>query len=147
MNKHAQFFADPAERHYDSAIKILKYLNATKELGLHLGERKDLDIRLFADADFASDEESRHSISGNLIYVGNSLILSWMSEKAEIDSDKLNGSRVFISFLQFERYAVCRTTIEMHFSDNFVEYSFLSGQSIDDSFDQKRIFKGQIETF
>ena len=84
VNKCAQHFADPAERHFDSAIKILSYLSTTRELGLYLGGRRDgLDLSVYADADFANDPDTRHSVTGNLLYLDGSLI-SWTSKKQKL---------------------------------------------------------------
>lgn len=83
VNKHAQHFSAPTEEHFQSAIKILGYLCSTKELGLSLGGRCSPEIILYADADFAGDEQSRFSVTGNLIYVGNSLV-SWTSKKQKL---------------------------------------------------------------
>jgi hypothetical protein len=82
-NRHAQHFSDPADRHFFSALKILGYLHATKELGLHLGGRRESHLRVFVDADFAQDEESRSPVTGNLIYLGDSLI-SWTSKRQKL---------------------------------------------------------------
>jgi hypothetical protein len=83
VNRHAQHFSEPADRHFFSALKILGYLHATKELGLHLGGRSSLDIRVFVDADFAQDEDTRLSVTGNLIFLGNSLV-SWTSKRQKL---------------------------------------------------------------
>jgi predicted nucleic acid-binding Zn finger protein len=83
VNTHAQHFGHPTNRHYDSALKILSYLNGTKELGLHLGGRKEDKIICYCDADFANDETTRLSVTGNLVYIGDSLV-SWTSKRQKL---------------------------------------------------------------
>lgn len=85
VNKHAQYFSDPSEEHYDSALRILSYLNSTKDFGLNLGGRSSAlsEIRVYADSDFAEDPETRLSTTGNLIYVEGSLV-SWASKKQKL---------------------------------------------------------------
>jgi hypothetical protein len=83
VNRHAQFFSAASEEIYDSALKILAYLGSTMELGLSLGGRRNQDVRAFVDSDFAGDEISRLSTTGNLIFVGDSLI-SWASKRQKL---------------------------------------------------------------
>ena len=106
VNRHAQYFSDPADRHFDSALKILAYLNSTRRLGLYLGGRSESnDLIVYADADFASDEESRNSTTGNLIYFGDSLI-SWTSKKQKLIATSSTEAEFLSAFytLQDIRY-------------------------------------------
>ena len=49
-----------------------------------LGGRTDRQkISVYCDSDFAEDVETRHSTTGNLIYLGNSLV-SWASKKQKL---------------------------------------------------------------
>ena len=106
VNRHAQFFAAPSDEHYNSALKILGYLYATRRLGLRLGGRIDaMDIAVYADADFASDEESRNSITGNVIYFGDAII-SWTSKKQKLIATSSTEAEFLSAFytLQDLRY-------------------------------------------
>ena len=95
VNKHAQFFSDPSDEHFYSALKILKYLVSTKDLGINLGGRngESASVSVYADADFASDESSRLSITGNLIFINKSLV-SWSSKRQKLIATSSTSSKV-----------------------------------------------------
>jgi hypothetical protein len=60
------------------------------------------ELKVFADADFANDEDTRHSVSGNLIYFSGSLI-SWASKKQKLvatSSTEAEFLSVFYSSLE-----------------------------------------------
>jgi hypothetical protein len=95
---------------YKSALKILSYLNDTKDLGLHLGGRQAENIRVYADADFAEDAETRQSITGNLIFLGNSLV-SWASKKQKL---------IASSSTEAEFLAVFYTLRDIQFLDQLI---------------------------
>jgi hypothetical protein len=83
VGKLATFFSNPTDGHYEAALKVLRYLNATSSLGLHLGGRRgntDQSLTCYADSDFAEDEETRVSTSGFTIFLNSSLI-AWGSKK------------------------------------------------------------------
>ena len=106
VNRHAQYFADATDRHFDSALKILAYLNSTRRLGLRLGGRNESrNLAVYADADFAGDEESRNSVTGNCIYYGDSLI-SWTSKKQKLIATSSTEAEFLSAFysLQDLRY-------------------------------------------
>lgn len=110
VNRHAQYFSDPSEQHFKSALKILSYLNATQDLGLHLGGRRAGDIRVYADADFAEDTETRQSTTENLIYIGDSLV-SWASKKQKL---------IAASSTEAEFLAVFYTLRDVQFLDQLI---------------------------
>ena len=83
VSKLTQFFSDPSDEHFKAAIKVVSYLVLTRELGLSLGGRMDTELTVYVDADFAEDSDTRHSITGNLIYFSGSLI-SWTSKKQKL---------------------------------------------------------------
>ena len=102
VNRHAQYFADPTDVHYDSALKILGYLNSTCRLGLRLGGRNITgNLAVYADADFAGDEESRNSITGNCIYFGDSLI-SWTSKKQKLKASSSTEAEFLSAFYSLQ---------------------------------------------
>ena len=105
VNRHAQFLADPTEQHYDSALKILAYLYATRQLGLRLGGRFSNDLLVYADADFAGDEETRNSVTGNVIFYGDSII-SWASKRQKLIATSSTEAEFLSAFytLQDVRY-------------------------------------------
>ena len=54
---------DPCERHWKVAMKILAYLNSTRDLGTTYKKREELLMSAYTDADYGSKETDRRSNS------------------------------------------------------------------------------------
>ena len=72
-------FSLPRRVHWDTAIRCLGYLFATKDLGLILGTGGSEKLVCFSDSDWASNPVTRWSIGGHILFFGDS-ILSWTSK-------------------------------------------------------------------
>ncbi|XP_058784278.1 uncharacterized mitochondrial protein AtMg00810-like [Vicia villosa] len=86
VNKVCQFMALPLEAHWVAVKRILRYLKGTISHGLHLSAlplSTAPSIKLFCDADWASDPDDRRSTSGAAIYFGPNLV-SWWSKKQHV---------------------------------------------------------------
>ena len=80
----------------------MAYLNSTRRLGLRLGGRNESrNLAVYADADFAGDEESRNSVTGNCIYYGDSLI-SWTSKKQKLIATSLTEAEFLSAFYSLQ---------------------------------------------
>ena len=55
-------------------MKILLYLNGTKSLGIPYVRGSGLSIDLYADADYADKDDSRHSVSGVAVTLGGTVV-------------------------------------------------------------------------
>ena len=56
---------NPCERHWKAVIKILAYLNSTRDLGITYTNGEELSLSVYTDADYVSKETGRHSMLGN----------------------------------------------------------------------------------
>lgn len=75
----SKFTSSATDEHYTSAKRVLRYLQATKDLKLGCNRDEQLDLVAYSDADWASSYD-RRSTTGYLIYVGGNLV-SWLSKK------------------------------------------------------------------
>ena len=55
---------NPCERHWKAAVKILAYLNSTRNLGITYTKAEEISLSVYKDADYDSKEIGRRSISG-----------------------------------------------------------------------------------
>jgi len=78
----SQFMQDPRAPHLQAAYHLLRYLKKDPTLGVHLSMDPDCTVQAFCDSDWASCPDSRRSVSGYLVLLGNSPI-SWKSKKQE----------------------------------------------------------------
>ena len=78
----SKFNSCPTEAHLTAAKRILRYLLGTKTYGLRYTCSKE-KLFGYCDADFAGDEDDRHSTSGFCFMLANGLI-TWYSKKQSI---------------------------------------------------------------
>lgn len=76
----SRFQSNPMMSHYNIAMKILKYVKGTVEVGLWYPKVSGLNLVGYSDADFAGSLLDRKSTSGTCQFLGSRLI-SWISKK------------------------------------------------------------------
>ncbi|XP_026384872.1 uncharacterized protein LOC113280467 [Papaver somniferum] len=74
------FMHDPREPHMQALKRILRYLQGTLDHGLFLSATTLTGLTAYSDADWAGCPDSRRSISGYCIFLGDNLV-SWSSER------------------------------------------------------------------
>ena len=55
---------EPTERLWQAIMKILSYLNGTKIVGITYVRGSGLSLNVYSDADYASKENDRRSVTG-----------------------------------------------------------------------------------
>ncbi|KAE8542525.1 hypothetical protein D1P53_001305 [Cryptococcus gattii VGV] len=80
----ARFAAAPRETHWQMALRVVSYLVQTKEKGLILrgmpeGKRDSMSLEGWVDTDLAGCLDSRHSMTGYIFKVGDSIV-DWQSK-------------------------------------------------------------------
>ncbi|KAK3000686.1 hypothetical protein RJ639_022139 [Escallonia herrerae] len=76
----SQFMQSPRSQHWDTALRVLRYLKAAPGQGLFLPANSPLQIYAFCDSDWASCPLTRRSVTGYFVSLGNSPI-SWRTKK------------------------------------------------------------------
>lgn len=75
----ARYMQAPTQSHLRAAIRILRYLKATRTLALHYHKQGLATPRVFVDSDWGADIDTRRSRFGYAVYVGTALI-DWTSK-------------------------------------------------------------------
>ena len=76
----SQFMQHPRLPHVQALQHVLRYINATVGQGILLKANTQLTLQAYSDSDWASCPNSRRSVIGYLLLLGNSPI-SWKSKK------------------------------------------------------------------
>ncbi|XP_042964638.1 uncharacterized mitochondrial protein AtMg00810-like [Carya illinoinensis] len=80
VNYVCQFLQAPTMAHFQLVKRILRYLQGTTALGLHITSNSSLDLYGFSDADWAGCPTTRRSTSGYFTFLGSNYI-SWSAKK------------------------------------------------------------------
>jgi len=77
LGRHLQ---NATEEHFNAGKRILRYLQGTKHLGLRYGSlENETTVVGYADADWASDKDTRRSVTAYLFKLGGAAV-SWASK-------------------------------------------------------------------
>lgn len=79
VREMAQHMSNPGEVHWKSMTRMMGYLKSMTHTGMTYNKPKDMDIVAFVDSDYATDKETRKSVTGYLVLVGGCLV-SWTSK-------------------------------------------------------------------
>lgn len=80
VHKLSQFMSAPTDAHLQAAMRVLRYLKNDPAQGLFYSAFASLKFTAYSDADWAACPDSRQSVTGYCVLLGDSLV-SWRSKK------------------------------------------------------------------
>ncbi|XP_060188506.1 uncharacterized mitochondrial protein AtMg00810-like [Lycium barbarum] len=81
----SQFLQLPTDLHMQAALRLLRYLKRSADVGIFFNDCSDLSLAAYCDSDWAACPDPRRSVSGFCVLLGNSLI-SWKAKKQHVVS-------------------------------------------------------------
>ncbi|KAG8478945.1 hypothetical protein CXB51_028950 [Gossypium anomalum] len=108
INKVCQLMYKPLDIHLKAIKRILRYLHATIDHGVHFTDASCLSLVGYSDASWGNDLDNRHSTSRFCIFLGENLV-SWSSKKqhvisrslAEVEYRSLSHATVEVTWLEY----------------------------------------------
>lgn len=76
----AQFLQQPRQKHWEAAIRAVRYLKSAPGQGVLISTKNDLSLSAYCDADWAACPLTRRSLTGYIIMLGDSIV-SWKTKK------------------------------------------------------------------
>ena len=83
MGAVSKFNSKPNQTHLTAVKRILRYLKGTADLALKYQQTDNCSFIGYSDADWAGDQNDRHSTTGNIFLMADGPI-SWLSKKQPI---------------------------------------------------------------
>ena len=74
---------DATDKHFKTALQVLRYLHSTKDEGIILCKANDLNLTIYTDVVY--ERENSHSQTGAMICLGNQLV-RWYSRGQDMVS-------------------------------------------------------------
>ncbi|KAF5819826.1 putative RNA-directed DNA polymerase [Helianthus annuus] len=107
----SQFMHKPSKSHLQIALRLLRYLKKSPGKGILFTKGTSFDLTAYADSDWGKCVETRRSVTGFCIFLGNSLV-SWKSKKQ---------NTVSRSSAEAEYRAMCSATCEIMWLANILK--------------------------
>ncbi|XP_024163972.1 uncharacterized mitochondrial protein AtMg00810-like [Rosa chinensis] len=76
----SRFMNQPRKMHWESALRVIRYLKSAPGQGLFFSSINDLKLRAYCESDWAGCPVTRRSTIGYFVFLGPSLI-SWRSKR------------------------------------------------------------------
>ncbi|KAL5556704.1 hypothetical protein UlMin_038940 [Ulmus minor] len=74
VNRLSQFLVQPKTSHMHSAKRVLQYLKGSLGQGIFYPVNSKIQIKCFTDSDWGRCTDSRRSVTGFCVFIGDSLV-------------------------------------------------------------------------
>ncbi|OWZ13835.1 polyprotein [Phytophthora megakarya] len=72
----SRFLENPGQQHWKAAIRVLRYLKGTRDLGIvYNGNKGKVELTAYTDADWGSNLDDRRSVSGTMVMISGAPVV------------------------------------------------------------------------
>ncbi|XP_025628044.1 secreted RxLR effector protein 161-like [Arachis hypogaea] len=82
VSRLSQFLDCAIDKHFQAALRVLRYLKGAPAMGLFFSSITDLTLSEFSNSDWGTCLDSRRSITGYCFFLGTSII-SWKRKRQD----------------------------------------------------------------
>lgn len=108
------YMHDPQTSHFAALKRIIRYIQGTKEFGLHLSPSTVTNLSAYSDADWGGCLDTRRSTSGYCVYLGDNLI-SWSAKRqATLSRSSAEAEYRGVANVVAESYWLRNLLLELH---------------------------------
>ncbi|XP_024028552.1 uncharacterized protein LOC112093746 [Morus notabilis] len=134
VHKLSQFLVKPRVPHLQAVHHLLRYIKASPGQGLFYSAALPIQLKAFSDSDWGSCPDSRKSVTGFCVFVGDSLV-SWKSKKQ---------TTVSRSSAEAE-YRALASTAAIHIASNPIFHERTKHIEVDCHFVRDMVTKGMVK--
>ncbi|XP_019226348.1 PREDICTED: uncharacterized protein LOC109207811 [Nicotiana attenuata] len=137
----SQIMQDPRESHLKAAFHLLRYLKNDPTLWIFLSNESACSLKGYCDSDWAACPDSRRSVTGYIVLLGNSPIC-WKSKKQETVS--LSSAKAKYMSLRKQVSVFCDSQSALHIARNPVFHERTIDIEADCHFVRDKLHEGLI---
>lgn len=129
VHKLNQFVSQPRKPHLTAVHHLLQYIKATLGQGLLFSAESSLQLRAFADADWGSCLDSRKSVTGFCVFLGDTMVSLKAKKQSTISRSSAEAEYRALSSTASELVWIHQLLLDFHITSTDPALIFCDNQA------------------